>query len=191
MEDLKRSARSYRADPRFNQYAKRMVSEMALGDANSASNAKKNASETPSRWCSWRRAREWGSWILLKVKGKIFLAIFTCMVLLLVLSRPLFYAVFARCLRVVVRLALRRSVGLLVILIDALLDEAVTPPRGARRLVSSNIFKYLHISKPPRGARRLASSLPSGKPPRGARRLVSPQQPAWKQDLSRLRRRIP
>ena len=149
VEDLKRSARSYRADPRFNQYAKRMVSELALGDANSASSTRKNGSEPQSRCCSWRRTREWGSWILLKAKGRIFLAVFTFMVLLLVLSRPLFYVVFARGLRVVVRLALRRSVGLLVLLIDALLDEAaasleaglIAPP-SVNPLVTDNQVQF-------------------------------------------------
>lgn len=147
-EDLKRAARSYRADPRFNQFAKRMVSERALGDANRAFSAK-GEKEEHSRCCSWRKTREWGSWILSKARGRLFLASFTFLVFLLVLSRPLFYVVFARGLRVVVRLALRRSVGFLIVLIDALLDEAaasleaglIAPP-SQNPLVTDNHVQF-------------------------------------------------
>lgn len=135
-EDLKKSARSYRSDPRFNQYAKRIISEKALGNAQDSESAKNEKSSTSCRCCSWKRTLEWGTWLLLKSRGRIFLFSLALVVLLLLMSRPLFYVVCAKGLRVVVRLILRRSVGLLVLLIDSILDEAaasieaglLTPP---------------------------------------------------------------
>lgn len=110
--------RSYRADPRFNQYAKRMVSERALGNAPNPEQIGVEQNSARYRCCSWKRTLEW------KTRGRVLLASVACLITLLILSRPLFYIVFARSLKVLVRVALRRSVGLLVLLIDSILDEA-------------------------------------------------------------------
>lgn len=118
-EDLKRAARSYKQDPRFNQYAKRMVSEKALGSDQRSSPPTTATSKT---WRSF--VSEWVAWLFVKAKGKFLLSFAVVVLSCILLSKPLFYAVLAKSLAVTVRLLLRRSVGLVITLIDAILDEA-------------------------------------------------------------------
>lgn len=114
-EDLRKAARSYKQDPRFNQYAKRMMSEKALGRTSSSSE--------PS--ASWRqKCHEWLLWGWSKAKGRFGLFCFLSLLVFLLLSRPLFYVVMAKGTAVTVRLMLRRSIGFLVTILDAILDEA-------------------------------------------------------------------
>lgn len=118
LDDLRKAAKSYKQDPRFNQYAKRVMSERALGSGHSAA-AVADTSKTLKTRCS-----EWGAWIVSKAKGRTFLVLLLCIGACIVLSRPLFYIVIAKSLTIAVRLLLRRSVGLVVLLVDAILDEA-------------------------------------------------------------------
>jgi hypothetical protein len=118
-EDLKKAAKSYKQDARFNQFAKRMLSERALGPGKGPEDA---APQVPKSWRS--RASEWLIWIFSKSKGRVFLACCVVSLLCLLLSRPLFYVLVARGLAISIRLALRRSFGLIVIILDAILDEA-------------------------------------------------------------------
>lgn len=124
LEDLRKSARAYRADPRFHQYAKRMMSERALGAAPNSVPPLDREPVGSRRCCPWKKTLEWGAWVFCKTRGRIVLATVFSLLLLLILSRPLFYVVFAKGLKVLIRVTLRRSVGLLVLLIDAILDEA-------------------------------------------------------------------
>ena len=67
-EDLRRAAKSYKQDPRFCQYAKRMMSEKALG-------SRPAQPQTASR--TWRKmGAEWLMWGLAKAKGKAVLFTF-------------------------------------------------------------------------------------------------------------------
>ena len=45
-EDLKKAARSYRSDPRFNQFAKRRLSEQAFGNQSAHSPAAEKNGKT-------------------------------------------------------------------------------------------------------------------------------------------------
>ena len=130
-EDLRKAARSYKQDPRFNQYAKRMMSEKALGRASSSSEP------TTAHSSSWKhKCHDWLLWGWSKAKGRFGLACFLSLLFFLLLSRPLFYVVLAKSTAVAVRLMLRRSIGFLVTILDAILDEAaahleaslLTPP---------------------------------------------------------------
>ena len=73
-----------------------------------------------------------------------------CILLLtsfLLLSRPLFYVVIAKSLTLSVKFALRRSVGLLVVILDALLDEAVASLEAG--LISPPVQAPTHIEQGP------------------------------------------
>lgn len=119
-EDLKRAAKSYRADPRFNQFAKRRVSQRALG-------TEPSSMPKASKWTTVRtHLKSWCLWMLALMRGRIVLSIFIMTLFLVLISRPLFYVVLAKGISLCVKLLLRRSVGLLVVLLDAISDEAAT-----------------------------------------------------------------
>lgn len=71
-----------------------------------------------------------------RAKVKTGLTLFMLFVTIALLSRPTFYSVLAKVIVVSVRAIVRRTVGLVVLLLDALLDEAaasleaslITPP---------------------------------------------------------------
>lgn len=116
-EDLKKAAKSYRSDARFNQFAKRRVSERALGRGVSTV----PEPTTYQRWCL--RLKSWRTWLFTFMRARLVLSIGLIVLLLVLLSRPLFYLVLAKGLALCIRLALRRSVGLVAIILDAILDE--------------------------------------------------------------------
>ena len=143
-DDLRKSARSYRGDPRFNQFAKRMMSERALGERQ-----QKNADQNPS-FNTWHRLKEFLIWVAVRSRGKMLLLFaLTCFAVVL-LTRPLFYVVIARSLALGVKITLRRSFGLLVILLDAILEEAAATleenlliaPSRAQTLPAHTPFTY-------------------------------------------------
>lgn len=66
-----------------------------------------------------------------KARGKVLLSLALCFVMMVLMSRPLFYVVLAKGVAVSLRLLVRRSLGVLVLLMDALLDEAVVNLEGS------------------------------------------------------------
>lgn len=145
-EDLKKAARSYKQDPRFNQYAKRRMSERVLG---------KNESEPPAAEDTKtlsKRCAEWGFWICARAKGKALLCILILLLACILLSRPLFYVVVAKSITMAVRVLLRRSVGLVVILIDAILDEAAANLESS--LLAPPTMSAMNL--PPQGSQTFA-----------------------------------
>lgn len=140
-EDLRKAAKSYKHDPRFNQYAKRMMSEKALGSTKPETAIQDNAK-------TWKtRCSEWLSWFVSKAKGRTILVLLLCLGALLLLSRPLFYVVVAKTLTIAVRMMLRRSVGLIVLLLDAILDEAAANLEAS--LLTAPPVQPMHTDQPP------------------------------------------
>ena len=105
LDDLRKAAKSYKQDPRFNQYAKRVMSEKALGNVK----PEVAAADGPKTWKTL--CREWAACTVSKVKGKTLWAFFALLICCILLT-------------MVVRLVLRRSIGLIALILDALLDEA-------------------------------------------------------------------
>lgn len=68
----------------------------------------------------------WLAWLVAKARLRVGLAVVLTILTLVLLSRPLFYAVLAKSFAITLRLLLRRSVGLMVLLVDTILDEAAT-----------------------------------------------------------------
>lgn len=122
-EDLRKAAKQYRADPRFNQFAKRVMSERALGKEEALGAAP--GSPEPETWKQYFKqlGRSWLSWIISKMRLRLGLTIFLLILCAIILSRPLFYVVLAKSIALSVRLFLRRSLGMLALVVDALLDE--------------------------------------------------------------------
>ena len=109
-DDLRKAAKSYRGDARFNQYAKRCLSERAFAvKSESAESDEKGRRFRCS--CSWFCMKA-ATWVLAKARVKLGLVLLSVFIILLLLSRPLFYVVLARTLSLSVKLFLRRSIGL-------------------------------------------------------------------------------
>ena len=122
-EDVKKAAKAYKADPRFNQFAKRCVSERALAPDDSApSDAKSGEERNGLDFKS--RAKSTAVWLFSKIKGRLLLVMLLVFILLVLLSRPLFYVVLARSLALSIRMVIRRSVGAIILVLDAVLEEA-------------------------------------------------------------------
>eukprot|EP00438_Fugacium_kawagutii_P028079 Skav223928 [mRNA] locus=scaffold2593:382825:387213:+ [translate_table: standard] len=147
-EDLKKAAKSYRADARFNQFAKRRLSEKALG-----SGAATAPAPTKPQRC-WGSLKSWTTFAVTFLRARWLLSAFLGLLLLVTLSRPMFYVVLAKGLALSLRVVLRRSVGLLAILIDALLDEAaasletalIAPPSVPGNLLPNSGYELQHQS---------------------------------------------
>ena len=152
-EDLRKAAKSYKSDPRFNQFAKRVLSEKALGTESLATVTSQPSNLTWSQlFMSYLKLLP--GWIWNRAKLRLGLSLFICIILVIVLSRPLFYTLAAKSLVLSIRVALRRSIGLLILLVDAILDEAassletalIVPPAGpaAQQILNAQ------VSTPPR-----------------------------------------
>ena len=122
-EDVKKAAKAYKVDPRFNQFAKRCVSERALAPDDSApSDAKSVEEKTGLDFKS--RAKSTALWLFSKIKGRLLLVMFLVFILLVLLSRPLFYVLLAKSFALSIRVVIRRSVGAIILVLDAVLEEA-------------------------------------------------------------------
>lgn len=66
------------------------------------------------------------AWVWSRAKIKIWMSLLVFFLILLIMSRPLFYVVLTKTIALSVRIFLRRSCGILIVLIDAILDEAAT-----------------------------------------------------------------
>ena len=116
---------SYKGDARFNQFAKRCISERALSHDMAHTPDPQHSTDVVHESSFASKCKKLGLWVWSKAKGKICFSILVGCFIFVLLSRPLFYVVIAKALALCVRVALRRSFGLLVVLLDAILDEAV------------------------------------------------------------------
>lgn len=128
--DLQKAARSYKSDPRFNQFAKRAVAERAVGQVSSA------ATESAKSQSTWRQylvdqIKAWGGWLLVKAKMKVGSSLVLALLLLIIFTRPLFYTVVAKTAALGIQVMLRRTVGFIIMMIDAILDEAASSLESA------------------------------------------------------------
>ena len=125
LEDLKKAARSYRGEPRFNQFAKRALAEKLLAQDEPQS-AERPVVDPPSGHLAqfFGRVCMLFRWLGSKFKGRTVLALCILVLFLLILSRPLFYVVLGKAIGAFLKVALRRSVGIVITVLDAILEEA-------------------------------------------------------------------
>lgn len=99
------------------------MSEKALGP-------KKEDFENQKPKDCWKQigkhCKSFGGWLLSKAKLRLGLAFAVSLLLVMLLSRPLFYVVLAKSVALTVRVSLRRTMGLVAAVLDAILDEAAT-----------------------------------------------------------------
>lgn len=78
-----------------------------------------------------RQVKAFGSWTLAKAKVKVGFTLVLVIFLLVIITRPLFYTVVAKTIALGLRVMLRRTVGFIVMMVDALLDEAAASLESA------------------------------------------------------------
>lgn len=134
--EIRRCATSYKGDPRFAQYCKQWVAlhllspvEPSGADSSAAvpekaGTAQGAASVTWSAWCG-EKIKKLGSQVRSFARGRKLVAFcfFICFGILI--SRPSFGILFSKVTVLMIRGVLRRSIGLLTSVIDAVLDEAI------------------------------------------------------------------
>ena len=147
-EDLRKSARQYKTDPRFNQFAKRCLSERAFGEEVSST----RSAVTPNLSLrAYAFAKSIVLWVIARAKVKTGITLMMLLLIFILLSRPMFYSVLARALAVSLKAVLRRSIGLIVLIMDAILDEAAASLEAS--LITSpspvRLPEYMPAQQPP------------------------------------------
>ena len=149
-DDLRRAAKGYKADPRFHQFARRCMSEKAFGPEKDSDDGQ----TSPQTWTQAliKRAKTFGSWLLSRAKLRLGLSLALAFLLVVLMSRPLFYVVLVKTLTMGVRLCLRRSMGLVAAILDAFLDEAVvqldsalSPPPMIQQQGTQQVPPQFHV----------------------------------------------
>jgi hypothetical protein len=130
--DLRKAAKSYRGDPRFAQFCKQWVAaETVAPDDEPSCLGHQSANSVPTTsvsltWKAWgyQFVCNFGRWTYGKCKGRWISAFFAFSFFMLVISRPAFSRLCGRLLGITIRLAFRRGLYLLTVLVDSILDEA-------------------------------------------------------------------
>ena len=124
--DLRKAARSYRGDPRFAQFCKQWVAaETVAPDDEPSCLGHQSANSVPTTsvsltWKAWgyQFVCNFGRWTYGKCKGRWISAFFAFSFFMLVISRPAFSRLCGRLLGITIRLAFRRGLYLLTVLVD-------------------------------------------------------------------------
>jgi len=136
--EIRRCATSYRGDPRFAQYCKQWVSLHLLSPVEEASSSQmekegmkpETTSATWSAW-AWDKLKKAALSLRAFARGRKLLAFFFLLSLVLLVSRPSFGTLSSKLTVLVIRGVLRRSLGFLASVIDAVLDEAIEQVESA------------------------------------------------------------
>ena len=136
--EIRRCATSYRGDHRFSQYCKQWVSLHLLSpmeETSSSQNEKDSIkSEVPpvtwSQW-AWSIVKKAAASMKTFAKGRKLLTLAFLVSLTFLMSRPSFGTLSSRLTVLVIRGLLRRTVGFVSAIIDAVLDEAIDQVESA------------------------------------------------------------
>lgn len=120
-EDLAKAARSYRSDPRFQQFAKRWIASKTLGQVSHDTPVGESDKRLGSRCYAFVVAAV--KWLLSKTRGRLTALAGVCLILILLVSRPMFYVVLGKFITLSVKMVLRRVLGTITLVLDAILDE--------------------------------------------------------------------
>ena len=114
------------------------MSERALGSESQPGNPSNPSNAHSQSWKQFARAqlKDFSQWLWTKARFRIGLTLCIAIISIVVLFRPLFSTVFHKSIALSVRVILRRSIGFLALLVDAVLFEAansleaslITPP---------------------------------------------------------------
>lgn len=128
--DIRKAARQYRGDPRFVQFCKQFVALETVSTIPEPKIEIPSQQRQPSKSdeCSYfdlfcKNITAWSKHVVLHFRGRWLTFGFLVGCLLLILSRPSFGRLCGQMIGLTVRVFLRRAVGLLLAVIDSILDE--------------------------------------------------------------------
>ena len=126
VSDIRKAARSYRGDARFAQFCKQFVAwETVAAPCQPEGAPRPHSKISFSLACGSFLSRLWKA-LVEHCRGRwLTFAVMVCL-LVLVITRPAFGHLCGRALGLSVRLLLRRSLGVLLAIIDSILDEAAS-----------------------------------------------------------------
>ena len=138
--DIRKSAKSYRGDPRFSQFCKQWVAaETFASDPELEKRTSEGLDKTSQAktwlglgWLSvfgftkdnWRGAQQ-------PLKGRWMTSFWVLLFLMVVISRPAFGRLCARLFGLTLRFCFRRLVTLILSIIDTILEEAILQAESA------------------------------------------------------------
>ena len=142
--DLRKSARAYRGDARFRQFCKQWVAIQTVAPENFVGGAKPANTDVDSdKSCGWwtkiKRTTFGGyrQWFLETFRGRFLTCVGCLLLTLVVISRPAFGRLCGRVIGLSIRVIVKRSLGLLLTVLDSILEEAaeqveqaLLPPPG-------------------------------------------------------------
>jgi len=122
LADISKASKSYKADARFQQFAKRMMAIRTLGqDADAGARPGTSTATVTGRLFHWLSNIR--SWLLQRLRTRTLTVIVVLLVLLTLLSRPMLYTVASKTLTLSIKVFLRRTFGTVSLVLDAILEE--------------------------------------------------------------------
>ena len=134
--EIRRCATSYRGDPRFAQYCKQWVSLHLLSPADTST--AESSGVRPEKegvksdlfqptWSSWMwtKFKQLGSAVKSFARSRKLLSFCLLLAFAFLMSRPSFGILFSKLSVLMIRGVIRRSIGFLASVMDAVLDEAI------------------------------------------------------------------
>jgi hypothetical protein len=125
--EIAKSAKAYRGDPRFMQYCRQFMASKLIDGAEEPDSKSDSSSsgKLDRKWVS-----EWGIWLCTGAirwvqKSSKFKLAFLIFMLLFVCSRPNFSVLCGKVTVLMVKTVFRRSVALVTMVLDTILDEAI------------------------------------------------------------------
>ena len=120
--DIAKSAKSYRGDARFKQYCRLYMSAKLLD--NKVETSETSESAVPSKWrMAWDRISPWVK-RLHSGLGRGHFLVFS-VVLIFLISRPTFSVLCGKLSVLLIKSIIKRTVSLITMIMDAILEEAV------------------------------------------------------------------
>lgn len=123
--EIAKSAKSYRGDARFMQYCRQFMASKLIDGAEEPENTGANIGPPENKWrleywsfCKGIFARCFTKWS----RGKLLVLLG---MMLLLISRPSFSVLCGKAAMLVIKTAIRRSVALVTMVLDTVLDEAI------------------------------------------------------------------
>lgn len=123
--EIAKAAKSYKGDPRFLQYCRLYMSSKILEPAEDNGEKLKQEESAAAKLWTWAPAIHAAfQKCLTKSHRWRFLA--CCLVLMVLMSRPAFSVLFSKVTILTIKAVIRRSVNLVTVILDAVLEEAVS-----------------------------------------------------------------
>ena len=123
--EIAKAAKSYKGDPRFLQYCRLYMSSKILEPAEDNEEKLKQEESAAAKLWTWAPAIHAAfQKCLTKSRRWRFLA--CCLVLMVLMSRPAFSVLFSKVTILTIKAVIRRSVNLVTMILDAVLEEAVS-----------------------------------------------------------------